>query len=158
MARAVEERAIGNLRLICINDVYRPEMYSVFKALLPRYQHPTGMTKVILPGDFLGGSFFGAKSTGEGVLKIMNEVGFDYVTIGNHGLAAILSICIYLTHFLCFASLSRSISLLRIVYLSLCLLVSLSLSLFLPLSLSPSPRIYFEFFQSLILVKIVWLS
>jgi hypothetical protein len=140
MARAVEERAIGNLRLICINDVYRPEMYSVFKALLPRYQHPTGMTKVILPGDFLGGSFFGAKSTGEGVLKIMNEVGFDYVTIGNHGLAAILSICIYLTHSLCFASLSRSISL----PLSPCLSFSLSS--------------HFEFFQSLILVKIVWPS
>lgn len=61
-------------------------MYSVFKCLIPKYQG-VGTTKIVFPGDFLGGSLFGSKSTGEGVLKILNEVGFDYVTIGNHGKA-----------------------------------------------------------------------
>jgi hypothetical protein len=79
-----EIRTVGDLRLICINDVYRPDMYSVFKCLIPQYQG-VGITKTIFPGDFLGGSLFGTRSSGEGILKVLNEVGFDYVTIGNHG-------------------------------------------------------------------------
>lgn len=78
-------KSVGNLRFICVNDVYRPEMFSVFKNLIPLYQGKN-ITKTVLPGDFLGGSLFGSKSSGEGVLKVLNEVHFDYVTIGNHGL------------------------------------------------------------------------
>lgn len=77
-------KSLGNLRFICVNDVYRPEMYSVFKTLIPSYKG-IGITKTVLPGDFLGGSLFGSKSSGEGVLKVLNEVNFDYVTVGNHG-------------------------------------------------------------------------
>ena len=74
----------GSLRFICVNDVYRPEMYSVFQSLKSSYKG-RGVTKSVLPGDFLSGSLFGSKSSGEGVLRVLNEVKFDYVTLGNHG-------------------------------------------------------------------------
>lgn len=84
MSNFLNNKSLGNLRFVCVNDVYRPEMYSVFKSLLLNYKG-IGQTKVVLPGDFLGGSLFGSKSSGEGVLKVLNEVNFDYVTLGNHG-------------------------------------------------------------------------
>jgi 2',3'-cyclic-nucleotide 2'-phosphodiesterase (5'-nucleotidase family) len=44
----------------------------------------SGVTKCVFPGDFLGGSLFAVSHQGESMLRVCNEVGFDYVTLGNH--------------------------------------------------------------------------
>jgi 2',3'-cyclic-nucleotide 2'-phosphodiesterase (5'-nucleotidase family) len=38
----------------------------------------------VLPGDFLGGSRFATNCEGEGVIDVLNHIGLDYVTLGNH--------------------------------------------------------------------------
>jgi 2',3'-cyclic-nucleotide 2'-phosphodiesterase (5'-nucleotidase family) len=73
----------AKLRLLCANDVYKPEKFSVMKTLKDRYQGE-GTTKCILAGDFLGGSLFSTLSKGESMIQVCNSVGFDYVVIGNH--------------------------------------------------------------------------
>jgi 5'-nucleotidase / UDP-sugar diphosphatase len=73
----------AKLRLLCANDVYKPDKFSVMKAMKDKYQGE-GMTKCILAGDFLGGSLFSTLSKGESMIKVCNTVGFDYVVIGNH--------------------------------------------------------------------------
>ena len=45
--------------------------------------HPT-ITKLVLPGDFLGGSMFAAVHQGASVVDILNHLGVDYFTLGNH--------------------------------------------------------------------------
>lgn len=75
----------SHLRLLCINDVYKPEKFALVKTMKPLYKGK-GMTKCILPGDFVGGSLFASKFKGESMIKVANAVGFDYATLGNHGL------------------------------------------------------------------------
>ena len=71
------------LRLLCANDVYKPEKFSVLRAMKDKHQGE-GITKCILGGDFLGGSLFATYSKGESMIKVCNSVGFDYIVIGNH--------------------------------------------------------------------------
>jgi 2',3'-cyclic-nucleotide 2'-phosphodiesterase (5'-nucleotidase family) len=75
---------MSRLRLLCVNDVYSIERFSSLKALIAGNQNPNGLTKVILPGDFLGGSKYAADHEGESVIEVLNCLGFDYVTLGNH--------------------------------------------------------------------------
>ena len=42
------------------------------------------VTKLVLPGDFLGGSMFAAVHQGASVIDILNHLGVDYFTLGNH--------------------------------------------------------------------------
>jgi 5'-nucleotidase / UDP-sugar diphosphatase len=71
------------LRLLTSNDVYRPQKFSCLKTMIPRYQGK-GVTKCVFPGDFLGGSLFSVSHQGLSMIEVCNEVGFDYVTLGNH--------------------------------------------------------------------------
>lgn len=73
----------AKLRLLCANDVYKPEKFSVMKAMKDKMQGD-GTNKCILAGDFLGGSLFSTQTEGEAMIKVCNAVGFDYVVIGNH--------------------------------------------------------------------------
>jgi 5'-nucleotidase/UDP-sugar diphosphatase len=73
----------AKLRLLCANDVYKPEQFSIFKSMKEEY-NGVGVTKSILSGDFLGGSLFATLSKGESMIRVCNSVGFDYVVIGNH--------------------------------------------------------------------------
>ena len=73
----------AKLRFQIANDVYKPEKFSVMKAMKVKYQGE-GTTKCILAGDFLGGSLFSTFHKGESMIKVCNSVGFDYVVIGNH--------------------------------------------------------------------------
>jgi 5'-nucleotidase len=73
----------SDLRLLCVNDVYKPERLSKLKVLAKQHKG-SGVTKLVLPGDFLGGSVFAAKHQGESVLEILNELDVDYFTLGNH--------------------------------------------------------------------------
>lgn len=57
----------------------------MLKALVAANQQPDGVTKLVLPGDFLGGCKFAADHKGESVVDVLNCLGLDYVTLGNHG-------------------------------------------------------------------------
>ena len=86
-----------HLRIFCVNDVYKPERFSQLKTLCALHKsstvpesnnltpppHPT-VTKLVLPGDFLGGSMFAAVHSGASVIDILNQLGVDYFTLGNH--------------------------------------------------------------------------
>lgn len=72
------------LRILCVNDVYKPKQFSIFKALQIKYETEEFKTIAMFPGDFLGGSMFAVKHKGESMMDIFNDVGFDYVTLGNH--------------------------------------------------------------------------
>ena len=86
-----------HLRLFCVNDVYKPERFSQLKTLCAMHTslpvpesssvtpppHPT-VTKLVLPGDFLGGSMFAAVHQGASVVDILNHLRVDYFTLGNH--------------------------------------------------------------------------
>lgn len=93
----------ASLRILCANDVYKPEMFSAMKTFRKLYagmffcQYELmigliycyigeGVTKCVLPGDFLGGSLFASKHTGDSMIDVVNAVGFDYITLGNHGM------------------------------------------------------------------------
>lgn len=41
-------RSVGDLRFLCITDVYRPDMYSVFKCLIPKYQGMVSLQVIFL--------------------------------------------------------------------------------------------------------------
>lgn len=73
-----------HLRFLCVNDVYKPERFALLKTLKKMYVGK-GETKCVIPGDFVGGSQFSYTSTGEGMIRVANAVGFDYATLGNHG-------------------------------------------------------------------------
>ena len=66
------------LRIICVNDVYKPKQFSVFKALRNKFEANDFKTITMFPGDFLGGSLFAVKHKGESMMDVFNYVGFDY--------------------------------------------------------------------------------
>lgn len=72
-------------RIITANDVYKAKSFSILKGLRQKYSSSfPGVSKCIFPGDFLGGSIFSVPHEGESILDVCNQVGFDFVTIGNH--------------------------------------------------------------------------
>ena len=73
----------AHLRLLCANDVYKADKFAVMRAMKPMYQG-RGVTKCVIPGDFVGGSLFASKHMGESMIRVANAVGFDYATLGNH--------------------------------------------------------------------------
>ena len=46
----------------------------------------TNYVSTVSCGDFASGGFVGSISNGEGIVEIMNQVGYDVVTLGNHEL------------------------------------------------------------------------
>lgn len=67
------------------NDVHcATEGYAKFAALRSEYQAQTPYVTTVSAGDFVQGSIVGTLTNGEGVTRIMNEVGYDIVTPGNH--------------------------------------------------------------------------
>ena len=99
------------LRLLCVNDVYKPSQFSKLKtiinkstnnsqtgitttSILPdtqyenfdesKHQSKQMVTKLVMNGDFLGGSAFAAAQRGESIIDILNHLNVDYFTMGNH--------------------------------------------------------------------------
>jgi 2',3'-cyclic-nucleotide 2'-phosphodiesterase (5'-nucleotidase family) len=72
------------VRFLCINDVYRVEQFSIVNSLVKSHSisGPGVVTKLVLPGDFLGGSSFALKHEGESIIDVLNNIQLDYVTIG----------------------------------------------------------------------------
>lgn len=67
------------------NDVHCAiEGYAKFAALRSDYKAQTPYVTTVSAGDFVQGGIIGTLTNGEGVIKIMNKVGYDIVTPGNH--------------------------------------------------------------------------
>lgn len=67
------------------NDVHcATEGYAKFAALRSEYKARTPYVTTVSAGDFVQGGVIGTLTNGEGVTKIMNKVGYDIVTPGNH--------------------------------------------------------------------------
>lgn len=58
--------------------------YPVIAGLCDWIASQTPYVSVVSSGDFLSGSVMGAISHGSYIVRLMNAVGYDYVTIGNH--------------------------------------------------------------------------
>lgn len=67
------------------NDVHCAiDEYAKFSALRNQIKHETPYVAVVSAGDFAQGAAIGSISQGESIIKVMNAVGYDATTIGNH--------------------------------------------------------------------------
>lgn len=67
------------------NDVHcAVDGYSKFAALRNEKKKLTPYVATVSNGDFMQGDLMGAMTEGTAIVKIMNAVGYDYVTLGNH--------------------------------------------------------------------------
>ena len=67
------------------NDVHcGVDGYANFAALKEEMKATHKFVTVVSNGDFVQGGSLGASSHGRNIINIMNEVGYDYVTLGNH--------------------------------------------------------------------------
>ena len=67
------------------NDVHcAVDGYANFAALKDEMKATHKYVTVVSNGDFAQGGSLGASSHGRNIVNIMNEVGYDYVTLGNH--------------------------------------------------------------------------
>ena len=67
------------------NDVHcNVEGYEDMASLKKEMQSQSRYVSVVSNGDYLQGDVIGAISKGKAIVSIMNEVGYDVVTIGNH--------------------------------------------------------------------------
>ena len=67
------------------NDVHcSVDGYGNFAALKDEMKASHKYVTVVSSGDFVQGGSLGASSHGRNIINIMNAVGYDYVTLGNH--------------------------------------------------------------------------
>lgn len=67
------------------NDVHcAVDGYPVFAALKNEMKASGAWVTTVSNGDFAQGGSLGASSHGRDIINIMNEVGYDFVTLGNH--------------------------------------------------------------------------
>lgn len=75
----------GDIVVLYDNDVHcAVDGYSTISALKKDMKEKTDNVAVVSSGDFIQGATIGALSKGENIIDIMNQVGYDAVTIGNH--------------------------------------------------------------------------
>lgn len=74
-----------NIVVVYENDVHcAVEGYAKFAGLRDYYQSQTPYVTTVSSGDFIQGDVLGSLTRGEAVTRILNAVGYDYVTLGNH--------------------------------------------------------------------------
>jgi 2',3'-cyclic-nucleotide 2'-phosphodiesterase (5'-nucleotidase family)/Ca2+-binding EF-hand superfamily protein len=75
----------ASLRIITVNDVYEIDNLPNLKTCLDENK-ALGDCKVIstLPGDFVAPSLLSSLDKGSSMVKVMNQIGIEYVCIGNH--------------------------------------------------------------------------
>ena len=74
-----------NIVVMYENDVHcATEGYAKFAALRSEYKAQTPYVTTVSAGDFVQGGVIGTLTNGDGIVKIMNKVGYDIVTPGNH--------------------------------------------------------------------------
>ena len=77
----------GNHDIVILydNDVHcAVEGYAKVKALRKEWSEKTPYITVVSSGDFLQGDIIGAVTRGASIVRIMNQVPYDVVTLGNH--------------------------------------------------------------------------
>eukprot|EP00931_Biecheleriopsis_adriatica_P036689 TRINITY_DN21102_c0_g1_i2.p1 TRINITY_DN21102_c0_g1~~TRINITY_DN21102_c0_g1_i2.p1 ORF type:complete len:513 (+),score=82.10 TRINITY_DN21102_c0_g1_i2:160-1698(+) len=72
------------LRILTANDVYRPERFAMVRSLALKLFDAQTTTKLVLPGDLLGGSLFATAHRGDSVIDVLNTLHVDYCVLGNH--------------------------------------------------------------------------
>lgn len=71
--------------IIYENDVHcNVDGYAALAALKRDYLKSHKFVSVVSSGDYVQGGSLGAASRGRNIITIMNEVGYDFVTLGNH--------------------------------------------------------------------------
>ena len=74
-----------NIVVMYENDVHcGVDGYAKFAALRSEFQAQTPYVTTVSAGDFVQGGDVGSMTTGAGIIDIMNYVGYDFVTLGNH--------------------------------------------------------------------------
>lgn len=74
-----------NIVVMYENDVHcATDGYAKFAALRSEYKAQTPYVTTVSAGDFVQGGVIGTLTNGDGIVKIMNKVGYDIVTPGNH--------------------------------------------------------------------------
>ena len=67
------------------NDVHcEVDGYVEMAAIKKEMQSQSNYVSLVSCGDFVQGGVIGSISKGEAVVKIMNNIGYDVVTLGNH--------------------------------------------------------------------------
>lgn len=75
----------GDIVILYDNDVHcAVDGYASIAALKNDMKEKTDYVAVVSNGDFAQGATIGALSKGENIIDIMNQVGYDAVTLGNH--------------------------------------------------------------------------
>lgn len=81
-----QQRVSGeDIVILYDNDVHGAvEGYARMAAMKKMMANQTGNVVTVSCGDFLSGSSYGSLSRGAYLIRLMNSVGYDFVTLGNH--------------------------------------------------------------------------
>ncbi len=81
----VDDVSLGDIVILYDNDVHcAVDGYASMAALKKDMLGKTDYVSVVSSGDFAQGATIGALSKGANIIDIMNQVGYDVVTLGNH--------------------------------------------------------------------------
>ena len=85
--KEVEDPEVSQDEIVILyeNDVHCAiDGYPLMAELRDRMKRQTDYVSVVSCGDFLSGGIYGSVSYGEYIVRAMNAVGYDCVTLGNH--------------------------------------------------------------------------
>lgn len=84
-SRKVSSPTSQDIVVLYENDVHcAVDGYAIFAALKDEMKDTHKYVTVVSNGDFAQGGSLGAASHGRSIINIMNKVGYDYITLGNH--------------------------------------------------------------------------
>ena len=85
VSQIATRKAASDIVILYDNDVHcYIDGYAKMAAMKKDMQNRFDYVAVVSSGDFSQGGPIGAHSKGESVIEVMNEVGYDAVTLGNH--------------------------------------------------------------------------
>jgi 2',3'-cyclic-nucleotide 2'-phosphodiesterase (5'-nucleotidase family) len=80
-----DDVSLGDIVILYDNDVHcAVDGYATMSALKKDMLGKTDYVSVVSSGDFAQGATIGALSKGANIVDIMNKVGYDVITLGNH--------------------------------------------------------------------------
>lgn len=84
-SRQATSSVSNDIVILYENDVHcNVDGYPLLAALKSDYQKKHKFVSLVSSGDYVQGGSLGAASRGRNIITIMNEVGYDFVTLGNH--------------------------------------------------------------------------
>lgn len=83
--KVAEKSSKGGIAILFENDVHcAVDGYAGFAALKAELEGGCGSVLTVSCGDFVQGGSLGSVSKGRNIVDVMNETGYDFVTLGNH--------------------------------------------------------------------------